>query len=338
MFNNKTLLITGGTGSFGNAVIRKFLNTGIKEIRIFSRDEKKQDDMRNAYRNDKLKFYIGNVRDYDSIHSAMNGVDYVFHAAALKQVPSCEFFPLEAVRTNILGTENVLNAAISQNVRKAIVLSTDKAVYPINAMGMSKALMEKVMTAKARTVDENKIVLCGTRYGNVIASRGSVIPLFVEQIKAGKLLTITDPNMSRFIMSLENAIELVLYAFRNGEGGDIFVQKAPACTIGDLAVAVKELFGAKNEVKIIGTRHGEKLFEALLNREEMANALDLGDYYKISIDTRDLNYNKYFIEGEEQISGKEDYTSNNTKILNVEEIKEVLLKVDYIQEELCNHE
>jgi UDP-glucose 4-epimerase len=265
-------------------------------------------------------------------------VDYVFHAAALKQVPSCEFFPLEAVRTNILGTENVLNAAISQNVRKAIVLSTDKAVYPINAMGMSKALMEKVMTAKARTVDENKIVLCGTRYGNVIASRGSVIPLFVEQIKAGKLLTITDPNMSRFIMSLENAIELVLYAFRNGEGGDIFVQKAPACTIGDLAVAVKELFGAKNEVKIIGTRHGEKLFEALLNREEMANALDLGDYYKISIDTRDLNYNKYFIEGEEQISGKEDYTSNNTKILNVEEIKEVLLKVDYIQEELCNHE
>jgi UDP-N-acetylglucosamine 4,6-dehydratase len=334
MFKDKTLLITGGTGSFGNAVIKRFLDTGIKEIRIFSRDEKKQDDMRNAYRNDKLKFYIGNVRDYYSIHSAMNGVDYVFHAAALKQVPSCEFFPLEAVRTNILGTENVLNAAISQNVSKAIVLSTDKAVYPINAMGMSKALMEKVMTAKARTVDENKIVLCGTRYGNVIASRGSVIPLFVEQIKAGKLLTVTDPNMTRFIMSLENAIELVLYAFQNGEGGDIFVQKAPACTIGDLAVAVKELFGAKNEVKIIGTRHGEKLFEALLNREEMANALDLGDYYKISIDTRDLNYNKYFIEGEEQISGKEDYTSNNTRILNVEEIKEVLLKVDYIQEEL----
>ena len=334
MFKDKTLLITGGTGSFGNAVIRKFLYTDIREIRVFSRDEKKQDDMRNAYRNDKLKFYIGNVRDYDSVHSAMYGVDYVFHAAALKQVPSCEFFPLEAVRTNILGTENVLNAAISQNVRKVIALSTDKAVYPINAMGMSKALMEKVMIAKSRTVDEKKIVLCGTRYGNVIASRGSVIPLFVKQIREGVPLTITDPNMTRFIMSLENAVDLVLYAFQNGEPGDIFVQKAPACTIGDLAVAVKGLFRAKNTIKVIGTRHGEKLFETLLNREEMANALDLGDYYKISIDTRDLNYNKYFIEGEEQISGKEDYTSNNTRILNVEEIKEVLLKVDYIQEEL----
>jgi UDP-glucose 4-epimerase len=334
MFKDKTLLITGGTGSFGNAVIRKFLDTGIKEIRIFSRDEKKQDDMRNAYRNDKLKFYIGNVRDYDSVHSAMNGVDYVFHAAALKQVPSCEFFPLEAVKTNILGTENVLNAAISQDVKRVIVLSTDKAVYPINAMGMSKALMEKVMTAKSRTVDEKKIVLCCTRYGNVIASRGSVIPLFVEQIKKGSPLTVTDPNMTRFIMSLENAVDLVLYAFQNGKPGDIFVQKAPACTIGDLAVAVKELFGAENEIKVIGTRHGEKLFETLLNREEMSSALDLGDYYKISIDTRDLNYNKYFIEGEEQISSKEDYTSSNTKILNVEEIKEVLLKVDYIQEEL----
>ena len=334
MFNNKTLLITGGTGSFGNAVIRKFLDTGIKEIRIFSRDEKKQDDMRNAYRNDKLKFYIGNVRDYDSIHSAMHGVDYAFHAAALKQVPSCEFFPLEAVKTNILGTENVLNAAISQNVQKVVVLSTDKAVYPINAMGMSKALMEKVMTAKSRTVDGNKIVLCGTRYGNVIASRGSVIPLFIEQIKEGMPLTVTDTNMTRFIMSLENAIDLVLYAFENGKAGDIFVQKAPACAIGDLAIAVKELFGAKNEIKVIGTRHGEKLFETLLNREEMANALDLGDYYKISIDARDLNYNKYFIEGEEEISVKEDYTSNNTRILNVEEVKEVLLKVEYIQEEL----
>ena len=334
MFKDKIVLITGGTGSFGNAVIKKFLNTGIKEIRIFSRDEKKQDEMRNAYRNDKLKFYIGNVRDYDSIHSVMHGVDYVFHAAALKQVPSCEFFPVEAVKTNILGTENVLNAAISQNVSKVIVLSTDKAVYPINAMGMSKALMEKVMMAKSRTVNEKRIVLCGTRYGNVIASRGSVIPLFVDQIKNGQSLTVTDPHMTRFIMSLENAVELVLYAFENGNAGDIFVQKSPACTIGDLAVAVNELFGAKNEVQVIGTRHGEKLYETLLNREEMANAQDLGDYYRIPVDARDLNYNKYFIEGEEQISSKEDYTSNNTNILNVEEIKEVLLKVEYIQEEL----
>jgi len=334
MFKNKTLLITGGTGSFGNAVIKRFLNTGIKEIRIFSRDEKKQDEMRNAYRNEKLKFYIGNVRDYDSIYSAMHGADYVFHAAALKQVPSCEFFPVEAVKTNILGTENVLNAAISQNVSKVIVLSTDKAVYPINAMGMSKALMEKVMMAKSRTVNEKRIVLCGTRYGNVIASRGSVIPLFVDQIKNGQSLTVTDPHMTRFIMSLENAVELVLYAFENGNAGDIFVQKSPACTIGDLAVAVNELFEAKNEVQVIGTRHGEKLYETLLNREEMANAQDLGDYYRIPVDARDLNYNKYFIEGEEQISSKEDYTSNNTKILNVEEIKEVLLKVEYIQEEL----
>jgi len=334
MFNDKTLLITGGTGSFGNAVIKSFLNTSIREIRIFSRDEKKQDDMRNFYRNDKLKFYLGNVRDPESIHSAMHGVDYVFHAAALKQVPSCEFFPVEAVKTNIIGTENVLNAAVSQNVSKVIVLSTDKAVYPVNAMGMSKALMEKVMTAKSRTVDEKKIMLCGTRYGNVIASRGSVIPLFVEQIKTGKPLTVTDPNMTRFIMSLDNAIDLVLYAFENGNAGDIFVQKAPACTIEDLAIAVKELFVAKNEVKIIGTRHGEKLFETLLNREEMVYAQDLGDYYRIPVDARDLNYNKYFIKGEEQISSKEDYTSNNTRILNVEEIKEVLLKVEYIQEEL----
>ena len=336
MFKDKILLITGGTGSFGNAIIKRFLNTDITEIRIFSRDEKKQDDMRNAYRNEKLKFYIGDVRDYGSIYSAIHGVDYVFHAAALKQVPSCEFFPVEAVKTNILGTENVLNAAISQNVRKVIVLSTDKAVYPVNAMGMSKALMEKVMTAKARTVDENKIVLCGTRYGNVIASRGSVIPLFVEQIKAGKALTVTDPNMTRFIMSLENAVELVLYAFENGNAGDIFVQKAPACKIGDLAAVVKGLFGAKNKVRVIGTRHGEKLFETLLNREEMACAKDLGDYYRIPVDSRDLNYNKYFVEGEEQISGKEDYTSNNTKILDVEEIKEVLLKVGYIKDELRN--
>lgn len=334
MFKDKTILVTGGTGSFGNIVIKRFLNTSVKEIRIFSRDEKKQDDMRIVYRNDRLKFYIGDVRDYNGVYSAMHGVDYVFHAAALKQVPSCEFFPVEAVKTNILGTENVLNAAISQNVRKVIVLSTDKAVYPINAMGMSKALMEKVMTAKSRTVDEKEIVLCGTRYGNVIASRGSVIPLFVKQIKEGVHLTVTDPNMTRFIMSLENAIDLVLYAFQNGKAGDIFVQKAPSCTVGDLAIAIKELFGARNEIKIIGTRHGEKLFETLLNREEMAIAQDSGNYYRIPVDARDLNYNKYFIEGEERISGKEDYTSNNTKILNVEEIKEVLLKVDYIQEEL----
>ena len=336
MFKDKILLITGGTGSFGNAVIKKFLNTDIKEIRIFSRDEKKQDDMRIAYRNDKLKFYLGNVRDYDSIHSAMHGVDYVFHAAALKQVPSCEFFPVEAVKTNILGAENVLNAAISQDVRKVIVLSTDKAVYPINAMGMSKALMEKVMTAKSRMIDEKKIVLCGTRYGNVIASRGAVIPLFVEQIKGGKVLTVTDPNMTRFIMSLENAVELVLYAFEHGNTGDIFVQKAPACRIGDLAAAVKELFSADNEIKIIGTRHGEKRFETLLNREEMAYAQDLGDYYRISLDARDLNYNKYFVEGEHAISSKQDYTSENTRILNVKEIKELLSKVDLVQRELPN--
>jgi len=334
MFKNKILFITGGTGSFGNAIIKRFLNTDIKEIRVFSRDEKKQDDMRMAYRNDKLKFYIGNVKDYSSICSAMYGVDYVFHAAALKQVPSCEFFPMEAVKTNVLGTENVLNVAIDQNVRKVIVLSTDKAVYPINAMGMSKALMEKAMIAKSRIVDEKKIVFCGTRYGNVVASRGSVIPLFVEQIKAGKELTVTDPNMTRFIMSLENAVGLVLYAFQNGKEGDMFVQKTSACTVGDLAAAVKELFGAKNKVKIIGTRHGEKLFETLLNREEMSNAQDLGEYYRIPVDVRSLNYNKYFIEGEEQISSKEDYTSSNTKILNIKEIKEILLKVDYIQKEL----
>lgn len=334
MFEDKVVLITGGTGSFGNAVLRRLLHTNIRQIRIFSRDEKKQDDMRNAYRHEKLKFYLGNVRDLDSISPAMYGVDYVFHAAALKQVPSCEFFPVEAVKTNILGTENVLNAAISQNVNKVIVLSTDKAVYPINAMGMSKALMEKVMTAKSRTVDEKKITLCGTRYGNVIASRGSVIPLFVEQIKRGAPLTVTDTNMTRFIMSLENAVELVLYAFEHGNAGDIFVQKAPSCRIGDLAVAVKELFDADNEIRIIGTRHGEKAFETLLNREEMASAEDLGGYYRIPVDARDLNYNKYFIEGEAQISVKKDYTSDNTRILSVDEIKDVLLQVSYIQEEL----
>jgi len=330
MFTDKILFISGGTGSFGNTMIKKFINTNIKEIRIFSRDENKQEKMRTTYCNDKLKFYIGDVRDYSSIHSAMYNVDYVFHAAALKQVPSCEFFPMEAVKTNILGTENILNAAILQGVKRVIVLSTDKAVNPINAMGMSKALMEKVMIAKARTVGEG-IILCGTRYGNVIASRGSVIPLFVEQIKAGKPLTITDPNMTRFIMSLENAVELVLYAFKNGGAGDIFIQKSPACTIADLAVALKELFSAKNKVKIIGTRHGEKLYETLLNREEMTYAQDLDDYYRIPIDTRSLYYTKYFVEGEEKLSRGEEYTSTNTRQLTVKEIQEILLKVEYIR-------
>jgi len=336
MFNDKIILITGGTGSFGNAAIDAFLNTDIKEIRIFSRDEKKQDDMRIYYHNEKLKFFIGDVRNYESIRTAMEGVDYIFHAAALKQVPSCEFFPLEAIRTNILGTENVLNAAIANNVKKVVVLSTDKAVYPINAMGMSKALMEKVMIAKSRTVDKRKIILCGTRYGNVIASRGSVIPLFIKQIEENEPLTITDPNMTRFIMSLENSIELVLYAFENANPGDIFVQKAPGCTIGDLAIAIKELFKAKNEIKVIGTRHGEKLHETLLNREEMVRSEDLGDYFRIFPDSRDLNYNKYFIEGEQKISREDDYNSNNTYRLNTEEIKEMLLKVEYIRNELGN--
>ena len=336
MFTGKVSLITGGTGSFGNAAINAFLNTDVKEIRIFSRDEKKQDDMRIYYHNEKLKFFIGDVRNYESIRTAMGGVDFVFHAAALKQVPSCEFFPIEAVQTNILGTENVLNAAIATCVKKVIVLSTDKAVYPINAMGMSKALMEKVMIAKSRTVDKRKIILCGTRYGNVIASRGSVIPLFIKQIEEGKPLTITDPNMTRFMMSLENSIKLVLYAFENANPGDIFVQKASGCTIGDLAIAIKELFKVKNEIKIIGTRHGEKLHETLLNREEMVRSEDLGDYFRIFPDSRDLNYNKYFMEGEQKISREDDYNSNNTYRLNTEEIKEMLLKVEYIRNELGN--
>jgi UDP-N-acetylglucosamine 4,6-dehydratase len=334
MFKNKILLITGGTGSFGNAILRRFLSTDIKEIRIFSRDEKKQEDMRVSLKNDKLKFYIGDVRNYDSLDFAMKGVDYVFHAAALKQVPSCEFYPMEAVRTNILGAENVLNAAIANHVRMVIVLSTDKAVYPINAMGLSKAMMEKLMIAKSRTTDITKTVLCGTRYGNVMASRGSVIPLFVQQIKEGKFLTLTDPNMTRFLMSLEDSVDLVLYAFNHAESGDIFVQKAPASTIMDLALALKEIFKAGNEIRIIGTRHGEKLYETLVTREEMAKAIDMGRFFRIPADNRDLNYNKYFIEGEEEISHKEDYTSHNTTRLTVEEVKELLLKLDYIRGEL----
>lgn len=334
MFAGKTLLITGGTGSFGNAVMRRFLNTDIKEIRVFSRDEKKQEDMRIDLNNSKVKFYIGDVRNYDSIHAALDGVDFVFHAAALKQVPSCEFYPMEAVRTNILGAENVLNAALASNIKKAITLSTDKAVYPINAMGISKAMMEKLMVAKARMMHENKTVFSGTRYGNVMASRGSVIPLFIKQIREGKPLTITDPNMTRFLMSLDDAVDLVLYAFSNARQGDIFVQKAPASTIMDLAIAVKELFSADNEIKVIGTRHGEKLYETLLTREELAKAEDMGDYYRIVPDDRDLNYGKYFTEGQENISSIEDYNSHNTQRLNVPEIKEKLLKLDFIQKEL----
>jgi UDP-glucose 4-epimerase len=334
MFKDKTLLITGGTGSFGNAVLERFLNTEVKEIRIFSRDEKKQDDMRIRLKSDKVKFYIGDVRDYESVDSALKGVDYIFHAAALKQVPSCEFYPMEAVKTNILGTENVLNVALNNKVKKVIVLSTDKAVYPINAMGTSKAMMEKLMVAKSRTVDEHITILCGTRYGNVIASRGSVIPLFINQIKSGQPLTVTDSNMTRFMMSLDSAVDLVLYAFKHAQQGDMFVKKSPACTMGDLAFAIKELFNAKNEIKIIGTRHGEKLFETLLTREEMVKAEDCGDYFRISADMRDLNYNKYFIEGEPEVSVKEDYNSHNTKRLNVKEIKEILLKIEYIQNEL----
>ncbi len=334
MFKNKTLLVTGGTGSFGDAVVKRFLQTEISEIRIFSRDEKKQDDMRKLYNNDKLKFYIGDVRDYDSIESALRGVDFVFSAAALKQVPSCEFFPLEAVKTNILGTENTLNAAIANGVKKVIVLSTDKAVYPINAMGMTKALMEKVMVAKSRTISENKTVLCGTRYGNVMASRGSVIPLFIEQIKAGKPLTITNPNMTRFMMSLDDAVDLVLYAFKHGNQGDIFVQKAPATTINILAEALIDIFEADNKIQIIGTRHGEKLYESLLTSEEKVIAEDLGGYYRVPADTRDLNYSKFFEKGELLSNNTEPYTSHNTERLDKEGMKDLLLKLDYVQEEL----
>ncbi|ACH38639.1 UDP-N-acetylglucosamine 4,6-dehydratase and UDP-2-acetamido-2,6-dideoxy-alpha-D-xylo-4-hexulose 5-epimerase [Citrifermentans bemidjiense Bem] len=334
MFSGKTLLITGGTGSFGNAVLRRFLHTDIKEIRVFSRDEKKQEDMRIGLNNGKVKFYIGDVRAFDGINAALHGVDFVFHAAALKQVPSCEFYPMEAVRTNVLGTENVLNAALQSGVKKVITLSTDKAVYPINAMGISKAMMEKLMVAKARMTDVSRTIFSGTRYGNVMASRGSVIPLFVKQIKEGKPLTVTDPNMTRFLMSLDDAVDLVLYGFSNARQGDIFVQKAPASTILDLAVAVKELFDANNEIRIIGTRHGEKLYETLLTREELAKAEDMGDYFRILPDDRDLNYGKYFTEGEEKVSTIDDYNSHNTQRLSVAEIKEKLLKLDYIRGEL----
>lgn len=334
MFNNKTLLITGGTGSFGNAVMKRFLDTDVKEIRIFSRDEKKQDDMRKLYKNAKLKFYLGDVRDLASVKNAMHGVDFVFHAAALKQVPSCEFFPLEAVKTNILGTDNVLAAAIEYGVKKVICLSTDKAAYPINAMGISKAMMEKVFVAKAKTVDPERTLICGTRYGNVMASRGSVIPLFIEQIKSGKPLTITDPNMTRYLMSLEEAVELVIFAFQNAVAGDIMVQKSPASYIGDLAQAIKELFKADNEIKVIGTRHGEKLYETLLTREEYVVAEDLGGFFRVPADKRDLNYDKYFAEGDKKLSTEEEYNSHNTQILSIEQIKEKLLELEYVQNEL----
>jgi len=334
MFKNKTLLITGGTGSFGNAVLKRFLNTDIGEIRIFSRDEKKQDDMRKFYKNDKIKFYIGDVRDIASVKNAMHNVDFVFHAAALKQVPTCEFFPLEAVKTNVIGTDNVLTAAIEFGVKKVICLSTDKAAYPINAMGISKAMMEKVFIAKSRTVSPDKTLICGTRYGNVMASRGSVIPLFVQQIKNGQPLTVTNPNMTRFLMSLDEAVELVIFAFQNAKAGDLMVQKAPACTIGDLAQAIKEIFNADNEIKIIGTRHGEKLYETLLTKEEYFVAEDLGKYFRVPADNRDLNYDKYFVKGDERLSIDREYNSHNTERLNIDQIKEKLLSLDYIKEEL----
>ncbi|AFI97302.1 polysaccharide biosynthesis protein [Acinetobacter baumannii] len=332
MFKDKVLLITGGTGSFGNAVLKRFLETDIKEIRIFSRDEKKQDDMRKKYHSAKLKFYIGDVRDYNSILNATRGVDYIYHAAALKQVPSCEFHPMEAVKTNVLGTENVLEAAIQNHVKRVVCLSTDKAVYPINAMGISKAMMEKVMVAKSRNLEGLDTVICGTRYGNVMASRGSVIPLFVDQIRQGKPLTITDPNMTRFMMTLEDAVDLVLYAFEHGENGDIFVQKAPAATIAVLAEALKQLLNVEDHpISIMGTRHGEKAFEALLSREEMVHAFDQGDYFRVPADQRDLNYEKYVEDGDLKITEFEDYNSHNTTRLDVEGMKQLLLKLDFVR-------
>ena len=334
MFDGSVLMITGGTGSFGQTVLKRFLNTGVKEIRVFSRDEKKQEDLRIALNNDKLRFHIGDVRDQDSLRAAMKGVNYVFHAAALKQVPSCEFYPMEAVKTNVIGTENVLKTATECGVQRVVVLSTDKAVYPINAMGISKAMAEKVMVAAARAQGPDETVFCATRYGNVMASRGSVIPLFVSQIKSGKPITVTDPNMTRFLMSLEDSVDLVLYAFQHGQQGDIFVQKAPASTVADLALALKELFGSDTAIKTIGTRHGEKLYESLISREEMAHAKEMDNYYRIPADNRDLNYAKYFSEGDQDISLVDDYTSHNTRRLNVEQIKQLLLGLDFIEEEL----
>lgn len=337
LFKDKTLLITGGTGSFGNAVLKRFLDTDIKEIRIFSRDEKKQDDMRHRLQNSKVKFFIGDVRNKRSVDYAMRGVDYIFHAAALKQVPSCEFFPIEAVKTNVLGTENVLDSAIEHEVKNVVVLSTDKACYPINAMGISKAMMEKVAIAKARQLGNHgdaKTTICCTRYGNVMASRGSVIPLWTDQIHAKEVITITDPEMTRFMMTLDDAVDLVLYAFQHGNNGDLFVQKAPACTLSVLANALKELYQTDNEVRVIGTRHGEKLYETLVSREEMAKSEDMGEYFRIPCDTRDLNYDKYFVEGQEAVSKIEDYHSHNTHRLDVEGMKKLLLKLDYIREEL----
>lgn len=334
MFKNKVLLITGGTGSFGNAVLRRFLDTDVREIRVFSRDEKKQEDMRIAMNNAKLKFIIGDVRNVDSVNDAFHGVDYVFHAAALKQVPSCEFYPMEAVRTNVLGAENVLNAAVQQGVNRLIVLSTDKSVYPINAMGLSKAMMEKLMVAKSRIRSEGETVLCATRYGNVMASRGSVIPLFIEQIKSNKPVTVTDLSMTRFLMSLPDSVDLVLHAFQHGLQGDIFVQKAPACTVQVLAEALQEIFGGSSGVKVIGTRHGEKLYESLVSREEMARATSDDCYFRIPSDGRDLNYAKYFVEGEAKVSEAEDYTSHNTRRLDRQSVVELLLKLEYVQEQL----
>jgi len=334
MFRNKTLLITGGTGTFGNAVLKRFLKTEVKQIRIFSRDEKKQEDMRIGYNDPKLRFYIGDVRSPDSLSAAMEGVDYVFHAAALKQVPSCEFYPMEALQTNALGAENVMTAAIAAGVKQVIVLSTDKAVYPINAMGISKALMEKLMIAKSRLYSENGTVLCGTRYGNVMASRGSIIPLFISQIKEGKPLTVTDPNMTRFMMFIEDAVDLVVYAYEHARAGDIFVQKAPAATIETLAQAVREVFKADNPIKVIGTRHGEKLYETLLTREEYARAEDLGGYFRIPAENRDLNYNAFYTQGQEIVSKQEDYHSHNTRRLSVNEMVEMLMKLEYVLGEL----
>lgn len=336
MFKDKTLLITGGTGSFGNAVLQRFLDSDFGEIRIFSRDEKKQEDMRIKLRSDRLKFYIGDVRQYDSVYDALKGVNYVFHAAALKQVPSCEFYPMEAVRTNVLGAENVMRASIEHGITRCVVLSTDKAVYPINAMGLSKAMMEKVMVAKSRLCGPGETVLCGTRYGNVMASRGSVIPLFLQQIRDGKPLTVTDPMMTRFLMSLDESVDLVVYAFQHARAGDMFIQKAPACTVGDLALALSELLRVDTPIKVIGTRHGEKLYESLVSREEMARGDDLGGYYRIPADSRDLNYEKYFVEGQPGMADIDDYTSHNTRRLKLDEIKTVLMSLDIVREAVAN--